>query len=299
MFSRIKKTLPHQLNLTLLAYAVFFCVFLAVLFKFPNPLQTTIEYGHFFVVGLIGALVANSTGAGGGVIFVPFFSALNMSAKDIIGTSLAIQSFGMTAGAISWLKFLRLKVILHQIPSSPVKKILFLAGLSTLAGVIAGQHLLPQPTAPIEKMFSVFSIFFGIILLVTTLIKNQQTAASFADPQGIKSSAILFTCFVGGIITSWISIGVGEAIAILLFLLGYPAYFAVAVGVFCSSVAVLSAVFPYIVNQNIVASIVIFAGMAALIGGYVARYITHRLGAFYLKLFFATWIFLSGLFMLN
>lgn len=45
-----------------------------VIFAFvQNQLQLLIDYGHFFIVGLTGAIVANSTGAGGGIIFIPFF----------------------------------------------------------------------------------------------------------------------------------------------------------------------------------------------------------------------------------
>ena len=87
----------------------------------------------------------------------------------------------------------------------------------------------------------------------------------------------------------------GEAIALLLFFLGYPVFFAVAVGVFTSSIAVLTAVNYHIIAGDISIEILLFSGIAAFIGGYLARYITKIIGAFNLKIFFSLWIFASGL----
>ena len=63
-----------------------------------SPALILQEYGAFVLLGLAGAIFANSTGAGGGVIFVPIFNQLQLSSDQIVATSFAIQCFGMVAG---------------------------------------------------------------------------------------------------------------------------------------------------------------------------------------------------------
>jgi hypothetical protein len=60
------------------------------------------DYSGFALLGVIGAIFANATGAGGGVVFVPFFNQLDFSVTTSVATSFAIQCCGMTAGAITW-----------------------------------------------------------------------------------------------------------------------------------------------------------------------------------------------------
>jgi uncharacterized membrane protein YfcA len=61
-----------------------------------------VNYSLFTFLGTLGAIFANATGAGGGVVFIPMFTKLNFSEQQSIATSFAIQCFGMTAGAVTW-----------------------------------------------------------------------------------------------------------------------------------------------------------------------------------------------------
>ncbi|AGH43879.1 hypothetical protein C427_1770 [Paraglaciecola psychrophila 170] len=47
-------------------------VWLIILFWQTQPLSLIQEYAGFAFLGLLGAIFANATGAGGGVVFVPF-----------------------------------------------------------------------------------------------------------------------------------------------------------------------------------------------------------------------------------
>jgi uncharacterized membrane protein YfcA len=141
-------------------------------------------------------------------------------------------------------------------------------------------------------------VAFGIILFVYTWYNRKRIVEETHDLHTPGWIAIGACCVLGGVITSWISVGVGEIIALLLFFLGFSPALAVAIGVYTSSVSVLCGVIYHLFAlDSISLEVLVFAGQAALIGGYVARHITNRLGSFYLKLFFAGWIFLSGLFM--
>ena len=78
-----------------------------------KPLSLLFDYGGFVFLGLLGAIFANATGAGGGVVFIPFFNQLEFSSVTSIATSFAIQCCGMTAGAITWWTFYRRHILIH------------------------------------------------------------------------------------------------------------------------------------------------------------------------------------------
>jgi uncharacterized membrane protein YfcA len=63
-----------------------------------------------------------------------------------------------------------------------------------------------------------------------------------------------------------------------------------------SAVAVLSAAtYHLFVVPGVVWQVLLFAAPAALCGGYAARLLAVRMGAGRLKIFFATWILVTGL----
>ena len=47
-------------------------VWCAIYFSQAHPITLLQQYGGFTFLGLLGAIFANATGAGGGVVFVPF-----------------------------------------------------------------------------------------------------------------------------------------------------------------------------------------------------------------------------------
>jgi uncharacterized membrane protein YfcA len=266
-----------------------------LLFVVPDPVKLLSDYGQFFLFGLAGAIVANSTGAGGGVVFIPAFTTLGIEGINALGTSLAIQCFGMTAGSISWL----LSIHRHDHGGKEVvnltHRLLLISSISAVIGMLSGQYLLPPPSWHITTIFKYFSIIFGIILLIVTLKKNKNRHTRYRVARR-DVPLILFVCYVGGVVTSWISVGVGEWLAILLFFLGYPTMVTVCVAVCLSSIVVLSGI-PYHVfwADSIVWQILLFAAPAAIVGGLIARYLSERLGPIRLKVFFAAWILATGL----
>ena len=100
----MKKTFLAHPWLSLLAILWLSLIIIAGGTELPALLT---QYGGFLLLGIVGAVFANATGAGGGVVFVPFFQQLAFSPEAVIATSFTIQCCGMTAGAISWLQFYR------------------------------------------------------------------------------------------------------------------------------------------------------------------------------------------------
>lgn len=267
---------------------------LFVLYFAGNPLQLFSGYWHFFFLGLGGAVAANSTGAGGGIVFIPAFTSLGIAGPGALGTSIAIQCFGMTAGSISWLSSIHRKEHGGKPVIALTHKLLLYSGISAVTGMLSGQYLLPGLDFPITVIFKYFSIVFGFLLLLVTLRKNHHRHIRY-HMRKIDALLIVITGFTGGMVTSWISVGVGEFVALLLFLLGYPTMVSVCIAVCISSLAVLSGI-PYhlFIADSISWEILLFAAPAALLGGAIARYLAERLGATRLKIFFATWILATG-----
>ncbi len=59
------------------------------------------------IVGILGAIIANASGTGGGVVFIPVFSllsadaSLGLTSTGILAASFLIQSFGMSMGSLT------------------------------------------------------------------------------------------------------------------------------------------------------------------------------------------------------
>jgi len=293
MLSSSVKACQFLLQYKMLVALVISVPLIIIYFYIPNPLEFISDYGHFFPLGLAGAIAANSTGAGGGIVFIPAFTSLGIDGVNALGTSLAIQCFGMTAGSISWL----MSIHRHQHGGENAVKLthrlLLISGITSVCGMLSAQYLLPSPAWKITTIFQYFSITFGLILMIVTLRKSKHTRYNVRKRD---LPFIVIVCFVGGMVTSWISIGVGEWLAILLFFLGYPTMVVVCVAVCVSSIVVLSGI-PYhlLITDSISWPIVLFAAPAAILGGSVARLLSERLGPIRLKIFFSAWILATGL----
>jgi len=255
------------------------------------------EFGHFFFLGLGGAIIANSTGAGGGIVFIPAFSSLGLSSSEVLSTSILIQCFGMTAGTISWFISFRSRNTIFQRYRSFLIRAILTASLSSIAGVMISQlWLRSEINIPMLTVFSVLSIFFGLTLLFSNLYSGQKT---FPKTSMTPSDYFLIIpiCFAGGIITSIISIGVGEILLVLLFLRKYPMHVAIFVAVSVSAITVIScAPYQMAIEQTVVWDIVAFAAPAAIAGGVLGRYFALLLGASRVKIFCALWVLMTGIF---
>ncbi len=285
--------------LLLIAVASYFMVSGALFLQINGGqwvLSKAVEFGHFFLLGIGGAIVANATGAGGGIVFIPAFSTLGLSQSEALSTSIMIQCFGMTAGTISWFISLKSRVTIYQRYRHFLVRAILTAGLSSVTGVVVSQlWLRSEITVSMLTVFSVLSILFGLILLFSNLYPGAKTF-----PKAVMTAPYYFLmiplCFVGGVITSVISIGVGEILLILLFLCKYPVHVSICVAVCVSAITVICcAPYQMIAEQTVVWDIVAFAAPAAVAGGILGRYFALLLGASRIKLFCAIWILATGI----
>lgn len=260
-----------------------------------------LSYWYFFLLALFGAVIANATGAGGGVVFVPAFSLLGISEQSIIATSFSIQCFGMTAGMFAWNKYANSQR--QDSTSNHLWKlywhIVAIFAVPSVFGLVIGQYALRMnATDDIRVLFKCFSFVFGLSILVTTwFIANRRSLSRESlELSNIVVAVFMFVGIVGGTITAWLSIGVGELIAVTLILMSFPVRFSIGVAVTVSAVTVWVGVQKYIWFEPFISlEILVFAAPAALIGGAVANKVTIRFSAIQLKIFIATWILISAI----
>jgi len=266
-----------------------------------SPLALISEFGLFGVLGIIGAVFANATGAGGGVVFVPFFNQLAFPAQSVVATSFAIQCCGMTAGAITWWKY-KTNLHRHDIQWSALRPGLMLTVPASLCGVWFAQfgpHYL-DVLAPVKGGlpqlhlgFGLFSIALAVAIFASIpLLKRTRFRCHNSQ---LDIVALLFIGFFGGMVTAWLSIGVGELVAVYLIIRGFNITMAIALAVILSAATVWSAVgYHLLVSHAVVWSVVLFAGAGAILGGMLAKYVVLAFSPQKLKLFFGTWVLVLG-----
>jgi uncharacterized membrane protein YfcA len=139
-----------------------------------------------------------------------------------------------------------------------------------------------------------FSLVLGVFIIVTVF---------FLKGHRERSQLYLFDWFAliaiglfGGALTAWLSVGVGELLAIYLILRRFNISLAVAAAVIFSAFTVWAAIWQHTFIQfDVYWQVVIFAGPGAVLGGIFAKTLVTHLSATKLKLFFAFWLLIIGL----
>jgi uncharacterized membrane protein YfcA len=275
------------LAITLLA------VWLLVFLQTDSSHYTAIEKLQFLLLGIGGAIIANATGVGGGIVFVPVFSFLSFTDSQILGTSIAIQCFGMSMGTLSY----QLSRSLQAGQRTVISNRLFatIVALVTLPSIAGGQlvELMPlEPLSNIHLLFKISSIALGLALAFFLLRLNRSTTRQ--ELTGWDYAILPLIGFLGGILTGWISVGVGEFLAVYLFVRRLPAIDVIALAVTVSALTVLSLVPFHVIAQTIDTGLLIFASLGALAGGFIARLIITNINPDIVKWICCLWVLLAG-----
>lgn len=258
-----------------------------------SPYARVASHGVYFFVGILGATIANSTGAGGGIVFLPFFTSLGFSLTQSLGTSFAIQCFGMTAGAMAWLIYQKREAPKDAV-NSDFRRAFLVSAAGSVVGLRAAQEWLPSPQVDIKVFFSVFSIAVGLLILQRTLSSCPKMEKRSWALNGWELGGLGVVGVIGGAITAWLSVGVGELVAVYLIGLRFRVNYAVAVAVCVSSITVLTGIPHYFGAGSVMTEVVAFAAPGALIGGTLAKRLAVYLGTKRLKVGMALWIIMSS-----
>lgn len=306
----VKVWIPIHLALLVGAYVLLFR---------DSALDFSIVMGlwFFFPVGILGAIIANATGTGGGVVFVPVFAALQdggidlppallqiatLKAAEAVAVSFAIQCFGMSMGALVWAYsiFVKDALVWDEKVSSQALTALTLAPLATgIPALLLTQSFVSVDGATLLIWFKIFSLTLGITLLIFTWAHRRQAAKDrkiWVSPGELW--VLLGLGAIGGAVTALFSVGIGEFLAIYLILRRFPTKVAIAVAVWVSLVCVLVGVWDGYFAGLVRAELVLIAVPGALIGGVLAKVIAQWLGALWLKTLASVWIIASSFYLL-
>ncbi|TRY29318.1 sulfite exporter TauE/SafE family protein [Aliiglaciecola sp. M165] len=271
---------------------------LSIVLLNPQPWLLIVEYGAFAFLGVLGAIFANATGAGGGVVFVPFFNQLNFDSNTTVATSIAIQCCGMTAGALTWWWYYKSNQQ-NNADWQEIGRSLKLTVPLSILGIWLAQaaQFIDGGVGEAERLhsfFGVFSILLALSIFASIPLLKKETFKQSFDK--IDSVALPLIALFGGAITAYLSIGVGELIAVYLIMRRFNVTFAIAVAVILSAFSVWAGVgFHALVLSSVYWPVVLFAGAGAIIGGMLAKYVVLYFSATNLKVFFAGWVLLLGI----
>jgi uncharacterized membrane protein YfcA len=258
-------------------------------------------------VGIVGAIIANTSGTGGGVVFVPVFNALrelgvmSLSPLMVVGVSMGIQSFGMTMGSLRWTDRL-----LHQPAPGPLEARVRPRDFATVAGAVlalslpamlATQRLTAFDQQDVLLAYKGFSILLGTALILATWTVNAKRPERDRLAR-IDLVVLLALAIPGGILTALFSVGMGELVALYLFIRHYPVLLCTGAACVISAASCLAGVVWHIGAGTIQWEVVLLAGPAAALGGFLARPIALWLGARRLKTLDGGWIVVSALYLL-
>ena len=258
-------------------------------------------------VGIIGAIIANASGTGGGVVFVPVFNGLRdhgVMALDplrVTAVSMGIQAFGMSFGALRWTDRLYHQHAPADLEASTRPGDYWLTCAIVLAfstpALIATQHFVPFDGPTVLLAYKAFSIILGLALIIATWTINRHIPErTRLAPIDIVILGVI--AIPGGALTALFSVGIGELVAFYLFLRHYPMVLCVGTACVISAVSVLAGLVWHIEQDTIAWEVVLLAAPGAMLGAFLARPIALWLGARRLKTAGGVWIVASALYLL-
>ncbi|MDE2560834.1 MAG: sulfite exporter TauE/SafE family protein [Sphingomonadales bacterium] len=260
-------------------------------------------------VGVLGAIVANASGTGGGVVFVPVFHALDalgrlhLTAMQVTAASMGIQSMGMTMGSLRWTERL-----LHQDdhPLAPgaaharirdYAAVIALVLALSLPALLATQRLFRADEHAVLVGYKLFSIALGSILVVVTWTIHRELPER-TQLEKIDLAVLALLAVPGGFITALFSVGMGEIVALYLFIRHYPLVLCTGTACAISAVSVLAGLGWHVAAGTVPWEVVVLAAPGAALGGFLARPIAIWLGARRLKTAAGLWIVCSSLYLM-
>ncbi|MDY6935135.1 MAG: sulfite exporter TauE/SafE family protein [Spirochaetota bacterium] len=253
-----------------------------ILLKSPIPII-------LIVISIIASLIANSTAAGGGIIFLPIFSFIFVrwlhriditdsyfaeQTYTLFGIVIAIhvtQAFGMLSGSLSWWRS-GVKIL--------IKENLFNI-FGAILGIIIGKYFIISEEL-VYRAFGIINLLMSCIIIYKLfIVKNIPINTHWP---GKLSWIFFFVGIVGGLLSAWTSIGIGGLTSFILILILKPEI-GIANGSFIMAVtSIVTVVVHIILNQPIPVEIILFTIPAVLFGGYAAPFFGMWVGRHFYRL---------------
>ena len=196
----------HELKKSARNAAPILAVWLIALFVlFPNAASLLAANWIIVPVAFLAASFANATAVGGGFLFVPLFIfGYGLTPIAALKLSLATQAFGMSSGAFGWSR------------QFIVGKALIYGGIASLIGMFIGSYLLIVPTEMIKPLFGWVSLMIFVAIILEIKFGSKSHNTKIHSDSWPKSFLFWLSCLLGGLLTAWTAIGIGEVVALFL-----------------------------------------------------------------------------------
>ncbi|MDP4574274.1 sulfite exporter TauE/SafE family protein [Qipengyuania sp. G39] len=304
--NRVQPALGHSSRLAMIGGAGLALAYAALWFFTRYDFALMRDLWFLPGVGVVGAIIANASGTGGGVVFVPVFNALRdlgnmtLGPLQVVAVSMGIQSFGMSLGALRWTDRLY-----HQHEPNPLEASTrardywlvcpLVLALSTPA-LLWTQRMVDFDPRMVLLGYKTFSILLGIALIVATWTVNLAVAERDRLAR-VDLAMLALIAIPGGAITALFSVGIGELVAFYLFLRHYPMVLCVGTACVISAVSCIAGLLWHVEAGTVAWEVVLLAAPGAMLGAFLARPIALWLGARRLKTLGGLWIVASALYL--
>ncbi|QYJ07772.1 sulfite exporter TauE/SafE family protein [Qipengyuania flava] len=305
--NRVQPTLAHSSRLALVGGALLLIAYAALWWLVPHDGALLERLWFLPGVGVVGAIIANASGTGGGVVFVPVFNALReldtmaLDPLQVVAVSMGIQAFGMSLGALRWTDRLYHQHDPADLEARTRSGDYWLVSLAVLAvslpAMLATQRLIVFDAQAVLLGYKTFSIVLGLALIAATWTINR--AAPERDHLARVDLVVLLLIAVpGGAITALFSVGIGELVAFYLFLRHYPMVLCVGTACVISAVSCIAGLVWHVEAGTVQWEVILLAAPGAMLGAFLARPIALWLGARRLKTAGGAWIVLSACYLI-
>lgn len=222
-----------------------------------NPTILLAKNWPIVLIAFVSATVANATAVGGGFIFLPLFSfAYSLSPVASLKLALSTQAFGMSSGALGWSKSL---IDFRYFKYGAITGIL---------GMLIGTFIIKPDPNLIHGIFGYASILVGIGIFIEILYlskSKKNKTQELTNSSVIEYSAF---AFIGGLITAWTSIGIGEVVALwMLFRAKENMVKCVATGVAVLAICSISGLVFHTIEGGIAWDYLWFTAPGVILGG--------------------------------
>jgi len=243
------------------------------------------EYWYMFPLSIVIAVLANSSGFSGGVLFQPFYNIfLNIPIQNAVATGIATETVGMTSGAIRY--------IYYKMVELPVG---FTMVMLTIPGVVIGNHALIVINENVLKL-----VLGLIVLFVATMQFFNAARRSFGRRDKVPVEDIypfMWIPTIGGFFSASSGTGVCElAQPVLEKGLDLKTKRANATAILVEATADWVITILNLHAGLIMWELWVFTGTGVIIGGQIGPYLSRYLPDRFLKMVFSVSVIIIGIF---
>jgi hypothetical protein len=245
------------------------------------------EYWYMFPVAVVIAILSNSSGFSGGVLFQPIFNlVLNLPIQTSVATGIATETVGMTSGAIRYIYYNMVELSLG-----------FTMLMLAIPGVVLGNHALIVINADLLKLILGFIIIFVASMQFVNAMRK-----SFGQRENVPVEDIyplMWVPPIGGFFSAATGTGVCELSQPMLEKgLNLKTKRANATAIFVEASADWVITILNLQAGMIMWKLWIFTGAGVIVGGQIGPYISRFLPERLIKIVFSLAVVIIGSFYL-